>query len=49
MWQMVLGLTQDGEFGKDTLAATLQFQRASDLDDDGEVGQLTWGTGLKLV
>lgn len=49
MWQMVLGLTQDGEFGKDTLAATLQFQRASDLDDDGEVGPLTWGAGLKVI
>lgn len=49
VWQMVLGLTQDGEFGKDTLAATLQFQRASDLDDDGEVGPLTWGKGLKTV
>ena len=49
MWQMVLGLTQDGEFGKDTLAATLQFQRASDLDDDGEVGPLTWAAGLKTI
>lgn len=49
MWQMVLELTQDGEFGKDTLAATLQFQRASDLDDDGEVGPLTWAAGLKTV
>lgn len=49
VWQMVLGLTQDGEFGKDTLAATLQFQRASDLDDDGEVGPLTWGAGLKVI
>lgn len=49
VWQMVLGLTQDGEFGKDTLAATLQFQRACDLDDDGEVGPLTWGKGLKTI
>ena len=49
VWQMVLGLTQDGEFGKDTLAATLQFQRASDLDDDGEVGPLTWGEGFKTL
>lgn len=49
MWQMVLGLTQDGEFGKDTLAATLQFQRASDLEDDGEVGPLTWAAGLKTI
>ena len=49
VWQMVLGLTQDGEFGKDTLAATLQFQRASDLDDDGEVGPLTWAAGLKTI
>ena len=49
VWQIIVGVDPDGEFGKDTLAATLQFQRASDLDDDGEVGPLTWGAGLKTV
>lgn len=49
MWQMIVGCDADGEFGKDTLAATLQFQRASDLEDDGEVGPLTWANGLKTI
>lgn len=49
VWQIIVGVDPDGEFGKDTLAATLQFQRACDLDDDGEVGPLTWGKGLKTI
>lgn len=49
IWQMIVGCDPDGEFGKDTLAATLQFQRASDLEDDGEVGPLTWAAGLKTI
>lgn len=49
IWQTIIGVEADGEFGKNTLAATLQFQRASDLEDDGEVGPLTWGAGLKVI
>lgn len=45
IWQTIIGVGADGEFGKNTLAATLQFQRASDLEDDGEVGPLTWARG----
>lgn len=45
IWQTIIGVETDGEFGKNTLAATLQFQRASDLEDDGEVGPLTWARG----
>lgn len=45
IWQTIIGVEADGEFGKNTLAATLQFQRASDLEDDGEVGPLTWARG----
>lgn len=49
VWQTIIGVEADGEFGRNTLAATLQFQRASDLEDDGEVGTYTWGAGLKTL
>lgn len=49
IWQMIMGVDTDGEFGRDTLAATLQFQRASGLEDDGEVGSYTWAAGLRTV
>ena len=49
VWQVIIGVEADGEFGKNTLAATLQFQRASNLEDDGEVGPLTWGVGLSII
>ena len=49
VWQTIIGVEADGEFGKNTLAATLQFQRASDLEDDGEVGPLTWSRGLSII
>ena len=48
-WQTIIGVEADGEFGRNTLAATLQFQRASSLEDDGEVGSYTWGAGLKTL
>lgn len=43
----------DGKFGKNTLAAVLKFQRSNtdiygrQLDDDGVVGPLTWGSLYK--
>lgn len=49
VWQTIIGVEADGEFGKNTLAATLQFQRASGLEDDGEVGTYTWGAGLNTL
>ena len=56
VWQEIVGVEADGEFGKNTLAATLAFQRSykpangeAPLDDDGEVGPLTWAAGLKTV
>jgi cell wall-associated NlpC family hydrolase len=49
VWQIIIGVEADGEFGKNTLAATLQFQRASGLEDDGEVGPKTWGVGLSII
>ena len=49
IWQTIIGVEADGEFGKNTLAATLQFQRSCGLEDDGEVGPLTWAAGLKII
>lgn len=49
VWQTIVGVEADGEFGKYTLAATLAFQRSQKLEDDGEVGTLTWSAGLKTV
>ena len=49
VWQEIVGVEADGEFGKNTLAATLAFQRSQKLEDDGEVGSLTWSAGLKTV
>ena len=49
VWQTIIGVEADGEFGRNTLAATLQFQRASSLEDDGEVGPLTWSAGLSII
>lgn len=49
VWQTIIGVEADGEFGRNTLAATLQFQRASGLEDDGEVGKNSWGAGLQTL
>lgn len=32
----------DGDFGSDTEAATIAYQRANDLDADGIIGPMTW-------
>lgn len=49
VWQTIIGVEADAEFGKNTLAATLAFQRSAGLEDDGEVGPLTWAAGLKSI
>lgn len=40
--QRRLGITQDGSFGKQTLAAVKAFQSRKGLQPDGLVGPLTW-------
>lgn len=40
--QKILGVTVDGDFGKDTEAAVINFQIAHHLDADGKVGPETW-------
>ncbi len=42
-WQKVIGVTADGQFGPNTLAATKTWQSAHGLVADGVVGPLTWG------
>ena len=36
----------DGNFGKDTEAKTIAFQKAHKLTPDGIVGDKTWAAGL---
>lgn len=36
-------LTEDGDFGDKTEAAVKAFQKANNLEVDGEVGHMTWG------
>ena len=49
VWQTIVGVEADGEFGKNTKAATIQFQKANSLEPDSEVGSLTWAAGLKSI
>lgn len=48
-WQKLLGLTQDGIFGKVTQAKTIEFQRNMKLTPDGIVGTKTWDAMGKLL
>ena len=49
VWQMILGVDPDGEFGPVTRAATIQLQKAEKLEQDAEVGSDTWAAGLKTL
>ena len=46
VWQTIVGVEADGEFGPNTHNATVQFQKANGLEQDGEVGPKTWAAGL---
>jgi len=46
LWQELIGVEVDGEFGPITHGATLGFQNNHDLVIDGEVGPKTWGAAL---
>ena len=46
LWQELIGVTVDGEFGPITHGATIGFQNNHDLKVDGEVGPKTWGAAL---
>ena len=46
VWQTILGVSADGDFGPVTQAATGKFQSANGLEPDGIVGKETWAKGL---
>lgn len=46
IWQQLIGVEVDGEFGPVTHGATIGFQNNHDLKIDGEVGPKTWGAAL---
>ena len=49
VWQMILGVDPDGEFGPITRNATIQLQKSAGLLQDAEVGSDTWAAGLKTL
>ena len=49
VWQEIIEVDPDGEFGVKTHNATIAFQKAHGLEVDGEVGPMTWGAGLSIV
>ena len=46
LWQELIGVEVDGEFGVQTKLATMGFQNNHDLEVDGEVGPISWGAAL---
>jgi peptidoglycan hydrolase-like protein with peptidoglycan-binding domain len=49
VWQTIIGVDADGEFGPNTHNATIQFQKSHGLEVDGEVGPMTWSAGLNEI
>lgn len=53
IWQVIVGVTADGVFGKNTRLATIEFQKKAFPNDskewDGIVGDKTWKAGLESV
>ena len=49
VWQVIVGVTVDGDFGNKTDAATRTFQKNNGLTVDGIVGKFTWGKGLESI
>lgn len=48
VWQTILGIDADGDFGPVTQASTIAFQKRKGLAGDGIVGKSTWNKGLYL-
>lgn len=49
LWQIIVGVTPDGDFGSKTDKATREFQKAKGLTIDGIVGKNSWKAGLESV
>ena len=49
LWQIIVGVEVDGEFGPVTDVATRAFQEKRKLEVDGIVGPITWKAGLESV
>lgn len=49
VWQVILGINADGDFGATTLSKTKAFQKKHGLTQDGIVGDSTWKAGLKTL
>lgn len=49
IWQIIVGVVDDGDFGNATLTATKKFQEKNGLTVDGIVGENTWKKGLESV
>lgn len=49
VWQIIAGVPMDGIFGDETREATIAFQAAHKLEEDGIVGPITWKAGLESL
>lgn len=49
IWQIIVGVEADGDFGSKTQTATIEFQRKYKLAQDGIVGENTWKVGLESL
>lgn len=49
IWQVIVGVEVDGDFGSKTLSATKKFQKKMGLTVDGIVGPKSWKAGLESV
>ena len=49
IWQKIIGVNADGDFGPATQAATTKFQSEHSLKSDGIVGKKTWKAGLETL
>ena len=46
IWQIIIGVTPDGDFGAVTDATTRKYQKGNGLAVDGIVGKNTWNFAL---
>lgn len=49
IWQIIVGVEPDGDFGSNTDKATKDFQKSHGLTVDGIVGKNSWSAGLESV